>query len=115
MGLFRLGAGERAQEMESLPELVGKVVTVLTLDGRTLVGALRGLDALCNLVLADAHERVFLPAGGCEREALGLFLVRGDTVAIVGELDADEDAKVDWDGVRGTALPNVTHGFAGAQ
>ena len=99
--------------MESLPELVGKVVTVLTLDGRTLVGTLRGLDALCNLVLEGAHERVFSAAGGVEREPLGLFLVRGDTVAVIGELDEAEDAKVDWANVRGAALASVVFGQGG--
>ena len=96
--------------MESLPTLVDKSVTVITLDGRTLVGTLKGHDHLCNLVLGDAHERVFATAGGCEREPLGLFIVRGDTVAIVGELDEDEDAKVDWASVKGTPLANVQHG-----
>ena len=98
--------------MESLPELVGKVVTVLTLDGRTLVGTLRGLDALCNLVLEAAHERVFSPAGGVEREPLGHFLVRGETVAVIGELDEEEDAKVDWAAVRGDALASVVFGHS---
>ena len=96
--------------MESLPALVSKVVTVLTLDGRTLVGTLRGVDALCNLVLENAHERVFPAAGGVEREPLGLFLVRGDTVAVIGELDEEEDAKIDWAAVRGSTLANVVFG-----
>ena len=99
--------------MDSLGELVGKMVTVVTMEGRTLVGVLRGRDALNNLVLADAHERLFSPdRAGCEREPLGLFLVRGDSVALVGELDEDEDARVEWSKVRGSVLEDVSYGGA---
>lgn len=46
-------------QMEYVTSLVDKVVLVLTLDGRTIVGLLRGSDPMCNLVLEDSHERVF--------------------------------------------------------
>ena len=75
---------------------MGRVVLCVTLDGRTLVGLLRGADPLCNLVLEDAHERVFGPPRGCEHEPLGLYIVRGDSVAVLGELDAEKDKAVDW-------------------
>lgn len=64
--------------------LLDKVVVVLTLDGRTIVGLLRGADPLCNLVLVDSHERVFSSDKGMEQEPLGLYLVRGDSVCVVG-------------------------------
>jgi U6 snRNA-associated Sm-like protein LSm8 len=66
--------------MEYLKELHDKVVSVITLDGRCIVGTLKGSDPTCNLVLADSHERVFSEDKGMEMEPLGLYLIRGDSV-----------------------------------
>ena len=96
--------------MENLKELLNKLVTVVTLEGRTLVGTLKGFDNKENLILGDTHERVFSSAVGCEREPLGLFIVRGDSVALIGELDEVEDAEIDWTLIRGDQLSNVSHG-----
>jgi U6 snRNA-associated Sm-like protein LSm8 len=43
-------------------------------------GILRGYDQATNLVLADAHERVFSTKAGVEQLPLGLYFVRGDNV-----------------------------------
>ncbi len=69
--------------MDYIKELVDKVVTVITLDGRCLVGTLKGYDAVCNLILGDSHERLFgggEGGAGMQREPLGLYIVRGDSV-----------------------------------
>ena len=66
--------------MEYFKDLVGKVVLVITLDGRCLVGALKGYDGTANLILGDAHERIFSDDKGMEAEPLGLYIVRGDSV-----------------------------------
>ncbi len=66
--------------MEFLQELLGRVVSVTTLDGRLLVGTLKGVDQACSLILADSHERLFAEDRGMEKEPLGLYIVRGDSV-----------------------------------
>ncbi len=66
--------------MEFLAELVGKRVSVITLDGRCIVGTLKGHDHVANLVLGDTVERLFSTDKGMEQEPLGLYVVRGDTV-----------------------------------
>lgn len=66
--------------MDYFKDLVDKVVSVITLDGRCIVGLLKGYDPVCNLVLADSHERVFSDDKGMEQEPLGLYIVRGDSV-----------------------------------
>jgi U6 snRNA-associated Sm-like protein LSm8 len=43
----------------TLHEWLDKTVTVITSDGRNIVGTLKGFDQLQNLVLTDSHERVF--------------------------------------------------------
>jgi hypothetical protein len=35
------------------------VISVITSDGRTIVGMLRGFDQTTNLILEDCHERVY--------------------------------------------------------
>ena len=81
------------------------------MEGRTLVGTLKGFDNKENLILSDTHERVFSATEGCEREPLGLFIVRGDSLALIGELDETEDAEIDWTLIRADQLSNVAHGL----
>ena len=53
-----------------------------TLDRTDLTdaGTLKGFDQTVNLVLDDAHERVFSDSQGVEQVPLGLYLIRGDNV-----------------------------------
>ena len=68
--------------MESLQPLLGKVVVVVTLEGRCLVGTLKGYDSVCNLVLENAFERTFHLDRGMQLEPMGLYLVRGDSLCV---------------------------------
>ncbi len=68
--------------MESLQPLLGKVVVVVTLEGRCLVGTLKGFDSVCNLVLENAFERTFHLDKGMQLEPMGLYLVRGDSLCV---------------------------------
>ena len=55
-------------------------VTVLTNDGRHLVGTLRGYDQATNVILEECHERVYSDDAGVETHVLGLYVVRGDNM-----------------------------------
>jgi U6 snRNA-associated Sm-like protein LSm8 len=66
--------------MDYLPELKDKKVNVITMDGRCIVGILKGSDSVCNLVLQDTEERIFSTDKGMEVQPLGLYIVRGDSV-----------------------------------
>ncbi|VDM01255.1 unnamed protein product [Schistocephalus solidus] len=52
------------------------LVNIITSDGRSIVGTLKGFDNVINLVVKDSHERVFSPVDGVERVPLGLFIIR---------------------------------------
>mmetsp|Transcript_5414 Transcript_5414/g.11026 ORF Transcript_5414/g.11026 Transcript_5414/m.11026 type:complete len:97 (-) Transcript_5414:86-376(-) len=93
----------------SLDALVNKVVTVVTNDGRNIVGNLRGFDQTTNLILDDCHERVFSTTAGVQQEVLGLYIIRGDNIAIIGELDQDVDSQADLSVVRAEPLKPVAH------
>ena len=113
--------------------LIDSLVSVITNDGRHLVGTLKGSDQVTNigkknfifffsffvfgafvflskmsLVLEDCHERTYSETG-VEQVPLGLFIVRGDNVAVVGQIDVALEEKVDFSLVRGNALPPIVH------
>jgi U6 snRNA-associated Sm-like protein LSm8 len=87
-------------------------VTVLTLDGRTMIGTLFSCDGSMNLVLQEATERIIRPRDEgvpSEEVPLGLYIVRGDSVAVVGRLDEELDKTIDWTKVHGEVLGGTRH------
>jgi U6 snRNA-associated Sm-like protein LSm8 len=73
-----------------------------------LQGFLRGADQVINVVLEECQERIYSETG-VEQVPLGLFIVRGDNVAAIGEIDEAREEKIDFSLLRGTALPPVVH------
>ncbi|MCJ1264192.1 SM-like, degradation of cytoplasmic mRNAs and positively regulates transcription initiation, partial [Lobaria immixta] len=66
-----------------------KLVLVLR-DGRKLIGVLRSWDQFANLVLQDTIERIFVQDIYADIPR-GIFLVRGENVLLLGEIDLDKD------------------------
>ena len=64
--------------------LLAETITVLTNDGRAIVGVLKGYDHTTNIVLGDCKERVFSVEAGVETVELGLYIVRGDNMCVRG-------------------------------
>lgn len=60
-------------------------VCVITCDGRFLIGQLMGHDQVQNLILNEATELLYSEEESVEQVPLGLYVIRGDNVAIVGE------------------------------
>lgn len=87
---------------------VNHTVTVFTSEGRVIVGTLKGFDQTINLILDDSHERVYSSAG-VEQVTLGLYIVRGDNVALIGEVDEEVDKKIDFADIRVDPLAPVVH------
>ncbi|CAD5219714.1 unnamed protein product [Bursaphelenchus okinawaensis] len=81
-----------AQELDTY---LNKVVSVITGDGRNFVGLMKGYDQTVNIILENSHERVYRGEQlGVEQVELGLYVVRGDNVAVIGELDEDLDRQI---------------------
>ena len=72
----------------------------------SLQGLLRGYDQTNNLVLEGCHERVF-STKGVDLEPLGLYMIRGDNVAIIGEVDEDLDASIDFSSLQAAPLKPI--------
>ncbi|KAK7503430.1 hypothetical protein BaRGS_00005351 [Batillaria attramentaria] len=93
----------------ALENYVNKTVSIVTADGRIIVGILKGFDQTINLILDESHERVFSTSQGMEQVILGLYIVRGDNVAVIGEVDDETDSRVDFDNIRAEPLNPVAH------
>ena len=93
----------------ALEALVNRIVSVVTADGRMIVGNLKGFDQTVNLILDESHERVFSSTLGVEQVMLGLYIIRGDNVAVVGEVDDTTDAALDLENMKAAPLNAVIH------
>ncbi|KAG5935481.1 hypothetical protein E4U59_005595 [Claviceps monticola] len=83
-----------------LLDLTDKKLMVVLRDGKKLIGVLRSWDQFANLVLQSTIERIYATKPGCDANApqgyyadieLGIFLVRGENVLLLGEIDLDKD------------------------
>ncbi|XP_047122348.1 U6 snRNA-associated Sm-like protein LSm8 [Hydra vulgaris] len=79
----------------ALESYSGHTVAVITQDGRMIVGTLKGFDQAVNLILDESHERVFSPDSGVQQVILGLYIIRGDNIAVIGEIDDEVDSELD--------------------
>ncbi|EER25486.1 U6 snRNA-associated Sm-like protein LSm1, putative [Coccidioides posadasii C735 delta SOWgp] len=73
-----------------LLDLTDKKLVLILRDGRKLIGVLRSWDQFANLVLQDTVERVY--SGNLYgEEPRGVYLVRGENVLLLGEIDLDKE------------------------
>ncbi|MCJ1443422.1 MAG: hypothetical protein MMC23_003920 [Stictis urceolatum] len=96
----------------SLQSYVNKRVQVLTTDGRSLLGLLLSCDQTTNLVLSQTVERIIRPPDDDEPSSEvehGLYLIRGENVAVCGLVDEEIDSQIDWAKVRGSVIGGVKH------
>ncbi|KAF8140220.1 Sm-like ribonucleoprotein [Boletus edulis] len=77
----------------SLVDCVDRKMLVILRDGRKLHGVLRSYDQFANLVLEDTVERIYHGNAFAEHWH-GLFLIRGENVVLLGEIDLDQEDDV---------------------
>jgi len=95
--------------MAQLEDFVDHTVTVILNDGRNIVGLLRGADQVTNLIIEDCHERVFT-LEGVKTIPLGLYVARGDNVAVGGEVDPELEKQIEWaTKIKTEPLPPIKH------
>ncbi|OBZ67467.1 U6 snRNA-associated Sm-like protein LSm8 [Grifola frondosa] len=70
-------------------------------------GVMAGFDQKSNVVLSDSKERVYSMDEGVEEIPLGLYLVKGDQIVLIGELDEAADQAVDLSTIRAEPLPPI--------
>jgi len=74
-------------------DCVDRKMLVVLRDGRKLQGVLRSYDQFANLVLEDTVERIYHENVFAEQPR-GLFLIRGENVVLLGEVDLDQEDEV---------------------
>jgi len=87
-----------------LEPLINQTIHVIATDGRSFKGLLAGFDQMANVVLKDTEERVLSPSG-ISVIPLGLYIIRGDTVAVVGELDQDVENNINLSRLSSQPIP----------
>eukprot|EP00808_Paulinella_micropora_P023203 g79882.t1 len=92
-----------------IEKYVDQIINVITNDGRNIVGILRGFDQAINLIVEECHERVYSKEEPIKQVPLGLYIIRGDNVAVVGEVDEDMDSAIDRGKLRAEPLKPVVH------
>ncbi|KAG8883009.1 hypothetical protein FRB97_007383 [Tulasnella sp. 331] len=95
--------------MSALTGYVDRRVLLIMHDGRTIVGTLAGSDMKVNVILSDAVERVYSPDEGVEEVPLGLYLVKGEQIVLIGEVDAEKDSKTPLSDVRADPIPHIRY------
>mmetsp|Transcript_24465 Transcript_24465/g.36281 ORF Transcript_24465/g.36281 Transcript_24465/m.36281 type:complete len:188 (-) Transcript_24465:286-849(-) len=102
----------------SLVEQIDRRIMIVLRDGRHLVGILRSFDQFSNMVLGETSERRVLHLQKDKETIcyftdikLGLYLVRGDSMVLLGEVEnKDEDAE----DTRGQSEGNSGEGMSGS-
>eukprot|EP00499_Haloplacidia_sp_CaronLabIsolate_P003999 CAMPEP_0196795456 /NCGR_PEP_ID=MMETSP1104-20130614/36048_1 /TAXON_ID=33652 /ORGANISM="Cafeteria sp., Strain Caron Lab Isolate" /LENGTH=121 /DNA_ID=CAMNT_0042165847 /DNA_START=29 /DNA_END=394 /DNA_ORIENTATION=+ len=75
----------------SLVDQLDKRVLVILRDGKHVLGDFTSFDQFGNLVLERAVERRFVARKYCDIP-LGLYLIRGENVVVLGQLDPEREA-----------------------
>ncbi|KAG6542841.1 hypothetical protein Mapa_015745 [Marchantia paleacea] len=83
-------AGPDTFPATSLADNLDKKLLVILRDGRKLVGILRSFDQFANVVLERSIERIIVGELFCDLP-LGLYVIRGENVVLIGELDPDKE------------------------
>ena len=94
---------------QALGEWRDKAVLIVTNDGRTIVGTLKGFDNTINVVLEKSFERIYSESQPVQMSELGLHVIRGDNIAVIAEHDADRDATIDHCQQRAAPIKPVVH------
>ena len=62
-----------------------------------------GISNLCNEFLVVKTRFIF------PQVVLGLHIVRGDNIAIIGELDEDVDSRLDLNSIKAEPILSIVH------
>ena len=75
-----------------------ETVLIEILDGRHLIGTLRSFDQYGNMVLESARERHYIENQFAD-VPLGLYIVRGENVVLLGEIDLEREKQIQAQGI----------------
>lgn len=74
--------------------LIDSVVSVITTEGKVYTGILKSFDQSMNIILSNCYEKIY-STEGISFQKIGLYMIRGDMVMIVSEVDENLEKKID--------------------
>ncbi|CAH0489188.1 unnamed protein product [Peronospora farinosa] len=92
-----------------LQEMMDQTISVITNDGRNIIGVLKGFDQCVNVVLDESFERVFSLKEPVEAVELGLYIIRGDNISVIGGVPNNIREQVIDDQTRAAPLKPLAH------
>ena len=90
--------------MNYIEKLLNKKVQVISNEGKIFLGELISYDSSINIILNNTIERIFSEKNKVIEQKMGLFMLRGDNVAIISEIDQDLEKKIDYSKIKGNKL-----------
>jgi U6 snRNA-associated Sm-like protein LSm8 len=79
-----------------IESLVDQLVLVITNEGRVFTGVLKSFDQSMNMFLGDCFEKVYSLDEGVNFIKMGLYMIRGDNVSLISEVDELLEKQVDY-------------------
>ncbi|KAL1571420.1 U6 snRNA-associated Sm-like protein LSm8 [Candida albicans P76067] len=97
--------------MSELSSFLEKKVHVITSDARFFEGILEGYDKSTNIILSNCIERIIYSKDDEEGEnqeiPLGVYIMRGNEIVCVGEIDDELYKSINWETLKGHALKST--------
>jgi len=90
-----------------MESLVDQVISVITNEGRVFNGVLKSFDQSMNMVISQCIEKVYSVDEGVEFIKMGLYIIRGDNVAIVSEIDELLEKQIDYSTIKADKIKEM--------
>jgi len=90
--------------MNYVEKLLNKKVQVISNEGKIFLGKLISYDSSINIILKNTIERIFSEDNNVIEQKMGLFMLRGDNVAIISEIEQEIEKKIDYSKIKGKKL-----------
>lgn len=75
--------------------LIDNIVSVITTEGKVYTGILKSFDQSMNIILNNCYEKIYSLEEGITFQKIGLYMIRGDMVMIVSEVDENLEKQID--------------------
>ncbi len=90
-----------------IESLIDQVVSVITNEGRVFTGVLKSFDQSMNMVLQDCFEKIYSLEEGVNFIKMGVYMIRGDNVAIVSEVDEILEKQIDYSAIKAEKIKEM--------
>jgi U6 snRNA-associated Sm-like protein LSm8 len=87
--------------------LMESIVTIITTEGKVYTGILKSLDQSMNIILNNCYEKIYSLDEGVSFQKIGLYMIRGDNIMIVSEVDENLEKQIDLKEIKAEPLKEV--------